>query len=648
LGLVFLQGLFLAQQDSPTYDEPNHITSGYSYLKTGDFRMSLAQPPVGRMFLALPLLASKPKLPMGSESWRKADDWTFAREFLFHSGNDADRIVFWARFQALLLWGLLGLVVFIWSRALFGLRAAYFSLLLYVFSSNILAHGRLATTEMPFTCFAFISAFFFWKLLERPSLRHVLLSGTFLGLALSAKYSGLILILSFLVSTVLWRFRLRSARTGAEGKSYTGGLLAPLGEGVGTSSLYSGRNLRRVLSLSVAVLVLGGVIALLSSGASMKPVLDYPAVQAKLEKFGEEGVFVFESERVSGLAQRMASSVPLPRYVVGILFNHFHFKRGHLAYLAGEWKSGGWWYYFPIAFLLKVPLAFLALLAMGVFVRLRSRLPLSSAEIVLVCVPIVSLLWSMGFVRLNIGFRHILFILPFLHVLLGQLVTSSGSREHPGSTPGEEPAELPRDGKPLAPTGRDAHAKPVGLRNLASMLLLVWYCLASVSISPHHLAYFNQLAGGPSGGVNWFVDSNLDWGQDLKRLKTYVDENDVTSLRLLYFGTAEPSYYGIQFEPLTLRDFENLRLPDAGPLPGTDERPEPTPASGGTETSEGSETSRVDVHYANEKWAMSVTSYAALLRHAPWLGKIRGHEDTRIGHSIFIFSPSKLKSVLGS
>ncbi|KPJ59371.1 MAG: hypothetical protein AMJ46_11590 [Latescibacteria bacterium DG_63] len=663
LGLVFLQGLLLGREDSPTYDEPNHVTSGYSYLKTGDFRMSLAQPPVGRMFLALPLLAMRLDLPVGNESWRTADDWTFAREFLFHSGNDADRIMFWARFQVLLLWALLGLVVFAWSRRLFGLRAGYFSLLLYVFSPNILAHGRLATMEIPFACLAFISAYFFWRLLEKPSARFVITSGVFVGLALSAKYSGLVLVFSFLISAVVWdRYRKAvwtdaakvgdtrpqgslalsddpdlpadDAAVSAKDAGNAGSAGVPYGTG------YNGLSLRGTVGFTIAVLVIGGVIALLSSGPGMRPVLDYPAVQAKLDKFGEEGVFVFESDRADELAQRLASSLPLPRYVVGILFNHFHFKRGHPAYLAGEWKSGGWWYYFPIAFVLKVPLSLIILLAFAFFVRLRSRLPLSSAEIVLVCVPVVSLLWSMGFVRLNIGFRHILFVLPFVHVLLGQVVSSYQGEKRSGPFRGSD------------------YTKLSGLGKLVPVLLLVWYCLASVSVSPHHLAYFNELAGGPRGGVNWLVDSNLDWGQDLKRLRRYVEENGITSLRLLYFGTGEPAYYGIQFEPLTLKDFENLRMPDAPEVPEAGELSEPgVPYEGGQVTDSGQvsdaeqpygggRVSHVEAQYANEKWAMSVTSYAVLLKHAPWLKQIQGHEDARIGHSIFIFSPLKLRSVL--
>ncbi|UCF78031.1 MAG: glycosyltransferase family 39 protein [Candidatus Eiseniibacteriota bacterium] len=108
--------------------------------------------------------------------------------------------MFWSRFQALLLWGVLGFAVFAWSRQLFGWRGGYFSLLLYVFSPNLFAHGRLAATEMPFACLAFVPAYFFWKLLERPCASNVVLSGVFLGLALSAKYSGLIFIISFVLS----------------------------------------------------------------------------------------------------------------------------------------------------------------------------------------------------------------------------------------------------------------------------------------------------------------------------------------------------------------------------------------------------------------------------------------------------------------
>src|SRR5206468_11204129 len=67
-------------------------------------------------------------------------------------------------------------------------------------------------------------------------------------------------------------------------------------------------------------------------------------------------------------------------------------------------------------------------------------------------------------------------------------------------------------------------------------------------VYPHYLAYFNELAGGPRNGYKRLVDSNLDWGQDLKGLKRWADEKrlDATHpLYLSYFGTADPRYYQI-------------------------------------------------------------------------------------------------------
>jgi 4-amino-4-deoxy-L-arabinose transferase-like glycosyltransferase len=653
LSFILVQGLFLISRDSPTYDEPNHIASGYSYLMTGDLKMSLAQPPLTNMLVAAPLLVMKPALPIQNESWKQADDWTFAREFLFHSGNDANSIVFWARVPVLLLSIVLGAFVFLWSRELFGIHAAYFSLALYAFCPNLLAHGRLATTDMPLACFAFISSFYFWKLLENPTVKNTVASGIFLGLALSSKYSSILFVVSFLLVAIVWGWRLEgksSGRQAGEGetKKIEGGAAAAIR---GLSALQSWKahihrgSFRSIVGRSVAVVLIGSVIALLSSGLTMKPVLSYTAVQGKIAQFGERQVFMFQNERMRQIAYKLASTVPLPRYFVGLLFNHFHFKRGHFAYLAGKWKLGGWWYYFPIAFLLKVPVPLLILLCVWFYARLRSPSRFSSAELILVCIPVVWLLWSIALVRLKIVLRHILFVLPFFHVLLGKLVSPPLEAipvPENGSESGAQPAaeatthtsveadtytiarssSMPnvelktQSGTRAGASVSSALSGLFRIRTLFPLLLLVWYCFESILIFPHDLAYFNELAGGPKGGVNWLVDSNLDWGQDLKRLKSYVDKHRIESLKLFYFGMADPAYYGIKSKPLTLEDFRNLEASDSGEA------------------------------YQNEKWALSVTDYAVLLRTAPWLKKIQGLEDARIGYSIFVFDPSRLKSVL--
>src|SRR5262249_54245989 len=83
------------------------------------------------------------------------------------------------------------------------------------------------------------------------------------------------------------------------------------------------------------------------------------------------------------------------------------------------------------------------------------------------------------------------------------------------------------------------------LRALAAVLV-AWCVAETALIYPHFLAYFNEIAGGPSGGYRWLVDSNLDWGQDLKGLARYQQQHSEEPLFLSYFGTADPAYYGVR------------------------------------------------------------------------------------------------------
>ena len=76
-------------------------------------------------------------------------------------------------------------------------------------------------------------------------------------------------------------------------------------------------------------------------------------------------------------------------------------------------------------------------------------------------------------------------------------------------------------------------------------LLAAWHLGAALWIHPHYLAYFNELAGGPARGYRILVDSSLDWGQDLRGLKPYMEAHGIPRVKLSYFGTADPAYYGI-------------------------------------------------------------------------------------------------------
>jgi hypothetical protein len=207
----------------------------------------------------------------------------------------------------------------------------------------------------------------------------------------------------------------------------------------------------------------------------------------------------------------------LPEALLYGFLRFFKAQEMRPAFLLGRLSTEGWWYYFPATFVLKTPMPLLLLVAAAAVRAMRRREP----------TPVAWLLWappllytSLVMTRsLNIGHRHLLPIYPYLFVLAG----------------GAGAAGL-------------AHVRR-GVRVLTGALL-AWYAIGTVRVHPHYLAYFNELAGGPANGYRLLVDSNLDWGQDLKGLKAWMDEHHVGEIKLSYFGTADPEYYGIRCERL--------------------------------------------------------------------------------------------------
>lgn len=188
-------------------------------------------------------------------------------------------------------------------------------------------------------------------------------------------------------------------------------------------------------------------------------------------------------------------------YVQGFLLGQTK-AQNRAGYLAGEIRREGWWYYFPVVMIIKTPLALLALVVMGLVVIRRDWILL---------VPVAVFLGAAMLAKLNIGLRHVLPVYPFLLLIAGAAV-----------------AEL--------------------LRRRQRWLVITLVAAAGLELTtvyPDPLAFFNLSIGGPRHGDEYLVDSNLDWGQDLKRLKKWMDANQVAHVNLAYFGTADPSYYGI-------------------------------------------------------------------------------------------------------
>jgi hypothetical protein len=194
---------------------------------------------------------------------------------------------------------------------------------------------------------------------------------------------------------------------------------------------------------------------------------------------------------------------------------------GRISYLFGESSARGWWYYFPLVFLLKTPLPLLFFMAACIFGGAADKLRRAERGELLAFTLAPVLLWMAAacFSHYQIGIRHILPVYPFCCVLGGLAIAEFWNAR-------------------------------LGWERWGVRTLLVWYAVGTFRIQPHYLAYFNEAAGGPEKGYKLLTDSNQDWGQELQSLGRFLKEEGEPAIYLSYFGTADPHLYDIHYVPV--------------------------------------------------------------------------------------------------
>jgi hypothetical protein len=479
--------------NSATFDEGAHLPAGYTYLVLGDHRLNPEQPPLVKLLAATPLLAVRPLLRIDDRAWSEGRQWEFGRRFLYR-WNDADRLLFLGRLSVVALASCLLAAVFFETRRRFGDGAAAAALLLAALSPDVLAHGSIVTTDLGLALFFFLSVVAFDRLMVRATPVRLLVAGLALGAALATKFSAPVLVPVLGALTVLAVLDGRPMESALAGPSRTvTGMVARARHGL-------------LLSTGVAALAVGVVWSSYGFHHALSPD---PAVRAAL--------WTPLDAPAAGPLQRAVVAVAnadlLPEdYARGLVFVMTH-SEARPTFLLGRLSEHGFPQYFLVTFLLKTPVP-LILLAILAGVR-AGRLPRRDRAFVWLPVLVyVVFTFTRG---LQIGHRHLLPLYPLLFVAAGEAAARLWS-----------------------------WWRPAGL--VLAIGLGVWYAAGTLRNHPHHLAYFNEGAGGPSNGWRLLVDSNLDWGQDLKRLKAWMDANGVPRIKLSYFGSADPAYYGIDAE----------------------------------------------------------------------------------------------------
>ncbi len=481
---------------SPVVDETTEVAAGYYMLTTGDFSNNTGNPILLSILSAVPLLTMDLAIPphprpfFEPRSFSDLQSWFYSVNFLAANQSQVETIFWRARLMIILEALIAGMIVFQWSRDLYGRAAGLLALLFFVFSPNILAHAGVATYDIGFTMVILAGAYLFQRLLFQPTRKWLLLAGLLTGIILLSKNTWPLFFM-ILAALAVTTFR------------------QDIGIWPWLPRRLQGSWLGRAFSYALSCLTILFIAWLLVNVAY--------GFQGTMQPLGTYLPKLTNGDH----ALSFLSSVPIPfpsAFFESFLFRLSHAASGQPTFLLGSYSASI--AYHPIAFLTKVPLAFHLLFFIALWLSSRSkdrRLRWSTREIALLIPPlIIFIVVSTG--NIKVGFRHLLPMMPFLFIFVGKMA-------------------------------RFIEVIPKWSR-VAIAGLITWFIVSSIAIYPHYLAYFNELAGGPENGYRVLVDSNLDWGQDLKGLKAYMVEQKIDRIKLSYFGSADPAWYNIQFDYL--------------------------------------------------------------------------------------------------
>ncbi len=475
IAILALHGMMVgygAWRHSFTADEFSHLAAGLAQWRTGNHCFYRVNPPLVRMVAAIPVLFagfSERTFPPPSTRGDEVPLSRLEEDFLAGNGPRALWLLRLARWACIPFTILGATVCFLWARSLYGSAGGLLAATLWCFSPTVLANAELITPDVGGAALGLAAGLALWRWLCQPAWGRALLAGLVLGLAELAKLTWVVLFLIWPLCWLGWSL------------SHTAGR---------RPGAWAKESAQLALVLALAIFVINAGYGFEGS-------------------FKQLGDFRFRSHALTGrrpgwggprfgnrLAEGCLARLPIPlpeQYVLGIDQQKADFDRGRYSYLAGQWRLGGWWYYYLYALAIKEPLGtWCLLLGAAGLSWLRPRYSAHWAEEMLLLLPAAAVV---ALVSSQTGFSHhlryVLPALPFLFVWMGKL----------GQT-------IP---------------DPRCIFRYLAALALAWSVASSAAQWPHSHAYFNELVGGPLGGHRHLHDSNIDWGQDLLDLKRWLD-----------------------------------------------------------------------------------------------------------------------------
>lgn len=511
---------------SPTADEPLHVIGAWNVRFEQDYRPNREDPPLWHWWIGMFLDRDDVKLSYTPAMWAASRYGADPQDAYFNTLRSRAEAVSYTELVRKGRVAMLGVAVLLgaaiaWGTwALVGKRAAVFAAVLFSLEPLILGHGILVKNDIAFALFFFVGSVSFFQL---SCNRHWGWSVVFIAVSaagMATKFSGLLWL--FAVVPALLAVRVIMA-----GEWKLGSFAL---------STWPKRLLGAVVLYGLTLLVTWGLIWTVYS-FRFEPNrtgdrFDFGSIidrTASIELTAKYAAMHPGRDPDPAFMKMEAPKWQPSLFVKGVLFAHSHkllpeamcagmiftyaSTQYRPAFLLGQYSDLGFWYYFPVAWLVKTPLVVIGLTVGAMAYLLRQGR--WKATLLLLVPPGLYLLSAMGG-KLNIGLRHLSPVYPFILLGGGMMLSLLWEK-----------------------------------RRWVAVVAVVLLAAEVLTYRGMYIQYFNLAAGGTRGGLRILSDSNLDWGQDLPRLLAWKKQHPDERIFLNYFGVLDPGREGLKYQNLS-------------------------------------------------------------------------------------------------
>ena len=476
--------LYSSWVHSPTDLECNVLPAGYVHLKYGRFDIAQVNPPLSRLFYAVPLLAFDV-----DEDWRhygqRAElrpEYAYGEDFVRRNARAIRPMLFACRVMASVVSVLGAIFLYLIAEKLYGSRSGFVALLLWCFSPLVIGHGATVGHDVAGATIIASAFYCFLLLCESTNAWKAALFGFVAGLTLLTRTTCVTIL------GLLWLSFICKRNTK-------------------NNSDWSHRVCYALLSAAVTLYVLNLGYCFRGTFTQLR---DYE----------------FFSKSLSGTTDSTTSGnrfrdtvfgpipVPLPRdYVHGLDLQQRDFESPPFSsYLCGEWRANGWWYYYLVGWIVKTPVGFQFIFGIAVLqvvgqLRWQNRSEYTYLVAAAVAIVFITASLKSGF---TIHYRYVFPAYPFIFILCSRIW---------------------------------ADQERFQILNRLMIIPLVWGIVACLASYPNCLAFHNIWGRSNLASKPYLLHSSCDWGQDVyKTIAWYkqVESESQEDAFILPYGTLQP------------------------------------------------------------------------------------------------------------